>query len=285
MNITDLEHFLDTLCTLSARAGHDPADFDWPDAIGDGWCFSPDLVSLHGTPLWNRLSDAQQREIAFFEAVNFFSLNVHGERYLIDELRKHLAEDQAGALSRYLEHFVAEETRHIEYFSGFCERYADGLFPDRTMSLAPASEDPEIDTILLFARINLFEEIADYYNARMARDDRLCPVVREINRIHHVEEMRHLAFGRRYLGAFLADWSARADDRRLTHIRQQIDCYRHFVWTQYYSVDAYSAAGLADPFRTREVAALESSAVRHRARVEQGRLAYLEKLGLLAVAR
>lgn len=283
MNNIELERFLDRLCVLSERAPHDPADFDWPETVGSGWCFSPELVSLYGTSFWKRLPGEQRRRLAFFEAVNFFSLNVHGERYLIHELETRLGEESPAALTRYLEHFVAEEARHIEYFSGFCERYADGLFPDRTVPLAPAGEDPELETILLFARINLFEEIADFYNAWMARDSRLCPVVREINRIHHVEEMRHLAFGRRYLATLLADWSARADDRRLALLRRQLGDYRDFVWTQYYSVDAYAAAGMDDPFRARDVAALDSHMTQHRARVERERLACLEKLGLLAV--
>jgi hypothetical protein len=53
------------------------------------------------------------------------------------------------------------------YFSGFCRRYADKIYPDRTMH-GEGSGDPELDMFMLFARINVFEEIVDYYNKSIA---------------------------------------------------------------------------------------------------------------------
>ncbi len=40
------------------------------------------------------------------------------------------------------------------------------------------------------------EEYGEYYNVVMWHDDRIHPLISEINRVHHFDESRHLAFGR-----------------------------------------------------------------------------------------
>ena len=65
-----------------------PADafteLEWPDPLpSEAWCMSPELISLSGTPAFEGLSETKQKRLALLEAVNFFSLNVHGERWLI----------------------------------------------------------------------------------------------------------------------------------------------------------------------------------------------------------
>ena len=279
MNDVDFDGFLDRLSALSCSDRHDPADFAWPERLEDDWCFSPELVSLYGTPPWQAMSESQQKRLAFCEAINFFSLNVHGERYLIAEIAKRLYGGGSAALSRYLNHFVAEESAHMLYFAGFCERYGEGLYPDRSVALDEPAE-AGLDGLLLFARINLFEEIVDHYNALMARDARLAPVVREIHRIHHREELRHLAFGRRYLRRRVAQLRKDHCSDRLDALAASLAAYRDFVWSQYYSVDAYRDAALDNPQALRRAALQSTAARRHRESVERRRLGFLRELGL-----
>ena len=56
------------------------------------------------------------------------------------------------------------------------------------------------------------EELGDYYNVAIENDERVEPLVRELNRVHHIDEARHLAFGRAYLAELFertrAKWSA-----------------------------------------------------------------------------
>lgn len=274
------ENFLDKLSGLSEADVHDAADFDWPDQLDDGWCFTPELVSLYGTPAWDQLDEAGRKRLAFCEAVNFFSLNVHGERYLISELCQRLYDGGSQSLSRYLNHFVAEESRHMMFFAGFCDRYADGLYPDRTVAASTEVDDPALSTLLLFARISVFEEIVDHYNSKMARDERLLPVVREIHRIHHVEELRHLAFGRRYLAETLEEVVA-GDPVVLAKIREHLAAYVDFTWRQYYSFDAYQAAGLDNSVLLWRDALNSKHARAHRNAVNRKRLGTLRRIGLL----
>lgn len=284
MNRIPFDRFLADLSAMSEDAFIDPRDFDWPDALDDsGWFFTPELISIYGTETWAAMSEAERKRLSFFEAVNFFSLNIHGEKFLISEISRRLYADDNPELSRYLTHFVDEEARHMMYFSGFCRRYAGKTYTDRTLHGAD-SGDEEVDRFLLFARINIFEEVVDHYNRVMARDQRLAPVVREINRIHHVEELRHLSFGRRFLANALenhvSDWGV---DRR-TFMREHLGGYLGMVWKQYDNPDVYRDAGIDDPFAVWQSQAVSASARERRSAIGCKRLSFLRKLDLLEEA-
>jgi hypothetical protein len=76
------EEAIRRLCEASRRKTIDPyAALDWPARLEPGqWFMSPELVSLHGTPFWEVLGERARQDLSFLEAVNFFSLNVHGRR-------------------------------------------------------------------------------------------------------------------------------------------------------------------------------------------------------------
>src|SRR5262249_36698380 len=136
-----------------------------------------------------------KKRLAFFECVNFFSLNIHGEKALLEGLTRRLYARDHAAVSPYLHHFVDEENKHMLYFGTFCARYAGKTYPDRKLAV-PAEPPPKVADFLFFLKVAIFEELVDAYNVRMADDDRLVPVVRRINLMHHLDETRHLAFGR-----------------------------------------------------------------------------------------
>jgi len=229
------------------------------------------------------MDQAQRQRLSLTEAVNFFSLNIHGEKYLISEISRRLYIGDNSALSRYLLHFLDEEARHMMYFSGFCRRYGQRIYQDRAVH-GKDSGDTELEMFLLFARINVFEEIVDHYNRIMAKDERLAPVVREINRVHHVEELRHLTFGRNFLKHCLDrhvdDW----DDARRQALRSHLSAYLELVWKQYYNPDAYRDAGIDNAFEVWRAAGTAPAAVQHRNAVNRKRLSYLRHLELLEVA-
>ena len=54
------------------------------------------------------------------EAVNFFSLNIHGERMLVAGIAQRLYRTGHAETSRYLHHFLAEENRHMVLISLDC---------------------------------------------------------------------------------------------------------------------------------------------------------------------
>jgi hypothetical protein len=277
----DFDRFLQGLSAASERQVLDPAALDWPDAVDeDGWYFTPELISLYGTPVWASLDERQRKRLSLFEAVNFFSMNVHGEKYLISEIGRQLYGDDDHELSRYLLHFVAEETRHMMYFTGFCLRYAGRIYADRSVHSA-GGEDAELERFLLFARINVFEEIVDHYNLTMARDERLVPIVREINRMHHLEELRHLAFGRRFLAQCVDRHVNQWTDARRAELRRHLSGYLQHTWKQYGNPDAYADARIDDAFAVWRELSAAPAVLEHRARIDGKRLQFLRKLALL----
>jgi P-aminobenzoate N-oxygenase AurF len=242
------------LCRASQRSFWNAFEFAWPEAIGDDeWCTSPELISLYGTEQWDGLDDAGRRRLAFWEAVNFYSLNIAGERLLMEGLACRLYEPRLEPLTPYLHHFLDEENKHSVLFGGFCARYAGKTYPDRKVRLT-APGDPLVDDVLFFARVLLFEEIVDRYNVTMAGDDRLAGVARAINQRHHLEESRHLAFGRRVVRRLGEQARQAWTGREARFVAGELDAFLTATWREYYSTRCYHDAGVPDPWGARQQA-------------------------------
>lgn len=243
----DLETVVRGLAGASRRAWGDALDaVDWPATLdpAGGWCTSPELVSLAGTPRWAELPPEQQRALSFWEAVNFFSLSVWGERALLAGVAARLRAPGLEAVSGYLHHLLDEENRHSAWFATFCLRYGGRLYPDRAVALA--DEDPA-DHLRFFGRLVVFEELVDRFNRTMAADDRLAPVVRRIHALHHDDERRHLAFGRRLVADLWREGAAGLDPDALGSLRAHLVGFATATCRSLCPTEAYRDAGLADP--------------------------------------
>ena len=254
---------------------------EWPATVDrEQWFFSPELISLHGTPEFDALHERAKKRQSFFEAVNFFSLNVHGERFLVEGIAERLYRPGHELVSRYLHHFLEEENNHMTWFGGFCQRYAGKVYPAKKLRATREHERGEED-FLFFARAVVFEEIVDVYNRRMARDERLHPLAREINAMHHAEEKRHLAFGRELVAALHAahheDWSGEARER----VAAELTAFVNATWAEYFNAQVYLDAGLPDAFALRRRAFEGPAARALRTDVGSGCTRFLSSLGVL----
>ncbi|MEM7122536.1 MAG: diiron oxygenase [Pseudomonadota bacterium] len=239
----------DRLVTLSEESAGE-APIRWPEHLDDDdLCFAPDLVSLAGTEDYAGMDDAARRRLTLFEAANFFSLNIHGETHVIKGIAARLNEPRFAAHRGYLQHFLEEEVRHSAMFATFCRRYAGKVYAERSLAMSD-DHGPDGD-LLFFARIAVFEEIVDAFNRTMARDQTLAPVVREIHRRHHVDEARHLAFGRSFLNDIVAarasDWTA--DERHA--VAHKLERFADQSWRLLFNPEVYADAGLGDVFALR----------------------------------
>ena len=247
--MTELTDTVRKLSAASRRAYQNPYEaLVWPDQLDrDQWFTSPELISLYGTPWWDELDEAGRKALSFWEAVNFFSLNIHGEKILMEGLAHRLYQPGLQEVAEYLHHFLDEENKHSVWFGTFCTRYAGKVYPDRHVGFPREYADGEED-FLFFAEVSIFEEIVDRYNLTMGRDERLVPVVRQINANHHAEESRHLMFGRRIVAEMWSRsvdrWPAEVVDR----IRAHLGAYVTATWREYYNPDVYRDAGFADPW-------------------------------------
>jgi hypothetical protein len=266
---------VDKLCRASEREFYNPSEFTWPDSLEmNDWYTSPQLISLYGTPEYERLSDDDCRRLSFFEAVNFFSLNIHGEKSLVEGLAQRLYAKESKTISPYLHHFLDEENKHMMYFGGFCMRYAGKVYPDRKVSF-PREYEPGEEDFCFFAKVMIFEEIVDYYNVKMGMDERLVEVVRQINMLHHRDEARHLVFGRKLVHELFQHNAPNWSKETLQSVRDYIVSYLKTTWTEYYNPSVYKDAGLDQPYELQKSAMSDERCVAHRKTVSQACVNFL----------
>lgn len=272
----DMGTVVSTLCRVSEEQFADPfRALSWPETLDPAqWFFSPELVSIHGMPEYEALHEEQKKRLSFCETINFFSLNIHGEKALIEGLARNLYVRDNPAVSPYLHHFLDEENKHMIYFGRFCTRYAGKIYPDKKM-VFPRDYAPGEEEFLFFTKVMIFEEIVDVYNKEMAADARLVPLAREINRLHHVDESRHLAFGRSLVKWLFQHYAPQWPASTLQAVREYVSGYLLATWREYYNVEVYRDLRLADPYELAARAFTRPAAVAHRRRVSGPCIKYL----------
>ncbi|MFE2293790.1 diiron oxygenase [Streptomyces sp. NPDC059452] len=251
---TEFRSLLDRLSDKATADYYNPfTTFDWPDSIPtDELWMSPELLSVHGTELMDELSPAQLRALSRWESVNFYSLNVHGIRELLIEVTRRVHTPGFELPSEFFHHFIGEENDHMWFFATFCLKYADKIYPDKSVKLPEPPRDPDIENFLVFARILIFEQIVDHYNVRLADDRRLHPTVRHINRLHHQDESRHIAFGCRLVHLLWKRLLARGlDEAARQGLRDYLGRYLTTSIESFYNPAVYRDAGLPDGFALR----------------------------------
>jgi hypothetical protein len=123
------------------------------------------------------------------------------------------------------------------------------IAPADSWCTAPESEQ---DDFLFFAKTMIFEEIVGYYNALQAKDMRLHPMARFINKYHHDEETRHLVFGRRLVTRLWEVCSPAWGEQVREDVREYLRTFIAMAWREYYKPDVYPDCGLDDPWGVAE---------------------------------
>jgi hypothetical protein len=270
----------DRLSRVSERTYQNPyTTVDWPAALDPtaDWFSSPELLSLYGTGYWDDLNESTRRQLGFLEAANFYSLNIHGEKSLMQGLATRLYRPDLLDVAGYLHHFLDEENKHSVYFGGFCTRYAKVY---RSRHVVFGTERPrDVEDFLFFAKTMVFEEIADQYNQAQGRDERLHPLARFINENHHREETRHLVFGRELVSAI---WHGSGwDEQTRAGLGDHLTEFLLASWREYYNPDVYADLGLADPWQVAEQAWASPAQRRHRGLISARCVDFLTSLGVL----
>ncbi|GAA3151676.1 diiron oxygenase [Streptomyces echinatus] len=256
---------LDRLEQMAESGYYNPYTiFEWPDSMEpDKPWMSESLTTLAGTEMWDELTREQQLALTRYEAINFFSLNIHGIRELLSDVVMRIHEKTYAGVSEFLHHFIGEENEHMWFFAQFCLRYGGKLYPaqptlkaDSVAHLSPVARE-----LVVFARILIFEEIVDYYNAHMATDQSLPHIAREINRVHHQDESRHVAFGRMVFTNLLEQVAERDPDE-VPVLAEYLENYLQYSIATLYNPAAYRDAGIPDALKLRR------RALSHPVRVE-----------------
>ena len=236
---------LDRLSNMAIEDYYNPYRmFEWPSSLPESmWWMTPELMTTRDAPAAEELSEEQLQRISRYESINFYSLNVHGIRELIVEVTRRIHTTGFEIPSEFFHHFIGEENEHMWFFAEFCLRYGGKIYKQPNV----ADENvrwPEATTFLVFARILLFEELVDYFNMKMGNDETLHETIRQINRIHHQDESRHIAFGRELLGLLYQDLERTLPDEQLREIESYVKRYIRYSFESLYNPRVYRDAGI-----------------------------------------
>ncbi|MGE5136879.1 MAG: AurF N-oxygenase family protein [Gemmatimonadota bacterium] len=249
----DRERTAERLLRSTAARSYDPElDIDWSAPLAEGKGFLLEHRStLYGTPLWDRLTPEQRRELGKHEAASIAGTGIWLECILMRLLAKLTYDgDPASGHVRYAFAEMAEECRHSTMFAMMIERMGTPVYrPNRVVhnlgKMLPAiAYGPAV-----WGAILIGEELTDRYQREMADSDEIQPLMRMVNRIHIMEEARHIGFAR----AELARTAARLSRAERAYQRGVLAHIGYIVARNLINPEVYRSVGL-DPREARRVA-------------------------------
>ena len=249
----DRERLADRLLRSTAARSYDPElDIDWSAPPQEGKVFLPEHRStLYGTALWERLSLGQRRELGRHEVASVAGFGIWLECILMRLLARLAYEgDPATRHVQYALAEMAEECRHSTMFARLIEWLGAPYYrPSRGVHalgrlLTVAAHGPA-----MWGAILIGEEITDRFQREMTADDSMQPIIQMVNRIHILEEARHIGFAR----AELARSAARLRRAELPVQRAVLGRVAFIVARNLISPEVYRSVGL-DPAEARRAA-------------------------------
>jgi hypothetical protein len=188
------------LLRSSAKKSYDPAvDIDWEAPLDPTKLWVPEhRVSLYGTDLWERMTPEQRVELGKHEACSVASVGLWFEVLLMQRLLKDFyAEDPTSPRAQFALTEVADECRHSQMFARMVS--TAGVEP-----YGPRENIRQLGKLFsvvnrgpaAYASILVAEEVLDRLQREQANDENVQPLMRQVNRIHILEEARHVSFAR-----------------------------------------------------------------------------------------
>jgi hypothetical protein len=247
------EAVAERLLRSTAARSYDPElDVDWSAPLAEGKGFLLEHRStLYGTPLWDQLSQEQRLELGKHEAASIAGTGIWLECILMRMLARLTYDgDPASRHVRYAFAEMAEECRHSTMFAMMIERMGtpvyrpDGIIHTLGKILPAIAHGPA-----MWGAILIGEELTDRYQREMVGSEAIQPLMRMVNRIHIMEEARHIGFAR----AELARSAARLSRAQRAYHREVLAHTGYLVARNLIKPDVYRSVGL-DPRQARQVA-------------------------------
>lgn len=268
------------LLDSSVRNSYQPdLDVDWDAPLVEGKGFLPERrVSLYGTELWDRLTPEQRIELAKHEIGSITSVGLWTEILLMQLLARYAADlDPRSPHTHYALTEIGDETRHaIMFGKGLSRLGLPAYGPPRIVRSLSKVFGAVIGGPAMFASVLVVEETTDRLQRSMLDDDDIQPFIRMINRIHVVEEARHVRYAREELVRGMESLS-----------RPMLELHRLVTAVVAYAVvdimvhpDAYQAVGL-DPKQARAAALANPHHHETRRWMAEKITAFLSEVGMI----
>jgi acyl carrier protein len=165
------------------------------------------------------------------------------------------------------------------FFSEFCNRYGRKIYQGNDARFV-SDEPTEIRNLITFARIYIFERIVAYYNKYMKDDARLEPILQQINRVHFVEESRHIAMGEAVIKEFVGQVSDKYGVERLDNVGEYLKAYTQHCVNSFYNPAVYRDFGADNPYEMRRELMAHPARKEFDAMLMDQGTRYLARLGL-----
>ncbi len=279
---------INVLNRLSQENAIDPlVSLDFSNAPSpDQFWMSEHLISLYGEPEYEQLNYENKKKLSQLEFSLLCSLSCIGESEVISAVMQLMLRSRYEAVRKYLYFFIKEENNHIYMFSEFSRRYGK-LYPvTYSHVISTTWEEPLLNDLLIFVNILIFEELINDLNRVLAKDQSLPILIRELNRIHSLDEGRHIAFGRQLLKTLAEDVLQKISLETLSKIQKQIADYLSVRHHEYHNVEIYRTIGILNPIALRD-RLIGNRNINYFARDKQGKeklisvIRFLKQLNLL----
>jgi len=198
--LTDRDKTATRLLGSSSKNSYDPLlDIDWDAPVAEGLAYLPyERVSLYGTALWAQMTPEQRLELSKQELASVASTGLWFEVILIQMLTRYVYhQDPQAAHTHYALTEIGDETRHVIMFAKTLSRlglraYRPPAYIHHLARIYKATARGPV----LFAPVLVAEEVTDRLQRATMNDESINPLVRMVNRIHVIEEARHVRFAR-----------------------------------------------------------------------------------------
>lgn len=176
-------------------------DIDWDAPLEAGKKWMPEhRVSLYGTKLWDKLTDEQRIELGRHEIVSILSFGIYAEGFLSANLLRVFGKGSLSDHSMYSIAEIGEESRHSIMFGKLIEKAGlkPYLLPKGSLFLVKLGQFLPIGPATYGATL-LIEEVLDRAQREAQHDEDMQPHLRQMMRIHVLEESRHITYAREEL--------------------------------------------------------------------------------------
>jgi len=222
---------------------------------GDRWQFPEELLTLYDSPIYGDLSDEQRWRLSLLEAVNFFSVNIHGEQALVAAMEPRLYRDKRVGedpiSSQYMQRFIHEENSHTYMLAEYCLRYHGSVLRDRAFAVEQPKFSPEVDDILYWGRVYTLETYLGFFNQKAMKDTDLDSTARQIHEFHHMDEVRHQAWDKVMIEENVRRARDKNLDSELKAVKKLLDTYQEYVYQSAFNPAIYRTLGLENSLQLR----------------------------------
>ncbi|MFJ1753450.1 diiron oxygenase [Kitasatospora sp. NPDC088134] len=197
------ERTAERLLASSAKLSFNPLkDVDWDaDPVPGAYYCPPRHLSLYGTELWDRMTEAERIELSKHEVASIASVGIWFEEILMQMLLRHAFDrDPTSNHVQYALTEIADECRHSIMFARMIAKmgvpaYGAGFVAHNLGRLFKAISTHS----QTFGGTMYVEEILDAFQREVMNDETLQPLTRQVSRIHVIEEARHISYAREEL--------------------------------------------------------------------------------------